>query len=155
MNQSQRVALLVDFPNILKSASDHNNSKIDANFFFQHIGERQLIRAIAYVAGNNNGSKFQHVLKKLGFEVKVFPNGKYKLDCDSTLIIDAVSLCKKVDVIIIGAGDGDYIPLCEYLKFHGVRTEIMAVEQTSSYELIQIADQFTPITSFIRNGDQK
>ena len=43
------------------------------------------------------------------------------------LTIDATILSEKVDVVVLVTGDGDYVPLVEYLKANkGCKVEVIA-----------------------------
>ena len=45
-------------------------------------------------------------------------------------------------MIVLASGDGDFIPLVDYLKNQGKRVEIVAFGKTTSSKLIDIADEF-------------
>jgi len=92
-------------------------------------------------------------LERFGFEIRskdlqIFPGGMKKGDWDVGLAIDAVILSEKVDVIVLVTGDGDYIPLVEYLKANkGCKLEVFAFGRTTSGKLIEAADEFTDLES--------
>ena len=56
--------------------------------------------------------------------------------------MDAIRQMGKVDSVILASGDGDYIPLLDYLKNFGVRVEVIAFGKSSSSKLIEAADDF-------------
>ena len=59
------------------------------------------------------------------------------------LAIDAVTMAPKLDSVIIISGDGDYVPLVEYLQnTHGCQVEVVAFGKSSSARLIETADDF-------------
>ena len=52
-------------------------------------------------------------------------------------------MAPKLDTIIILSGDGDFVPLVEYLKnYQGCQVEIVSFGKSSSSRLIDIADDF-------------
>lgn len=113
---------------------------------------RELVRAIAYVIKSDTDEEkaFFKALEKVGFELKskdlqVFPGGMKKGDWDVAIAIDAITISKLVDVIIIVSGDGDYEPLVEYLKFNGNIVEVAGFERSTSGRLIEVAHNFTDL----------
>jgi len=147
----QRVCLFIDAQNLYHSAKNLYNAKVNFKELLKAaVGGRKLIRAFAYVIGTVSGEEkaFFEALEKSGIEIKskdlqIFPGGEKKGDWDVGLAIDAIRLSSSVDVIIIASGDGDFIPLIEYLKaLRGLRIEIVAFQKSSSAKLIEIADEF-------------
>jgi uncharacterized LabA/DUF88 family protein len=150
-HKEQRVGVLVDASNMYHSARNlfqaHLNYKevLDAA-----VANRKLIRAIAYVVKTEGEEEtpFFEALSQLGFEVnmkdlQIFPGGTKKGDWDVGLTIDAVKLAEKLDVIVIVSGDGDYLPLVEYLQnTKGCLVEVMAFRKSASSKLIEAADDF-------------
>lgn len=73
---------------------------------------------------------FFDAFKKAGFElrlkdIQVYPGGMKKADWDVGLAIDAVRISPSLDTVILVTGDGDFIPLVEYLKWGlGKRVEV-------------------------------
>src|SRR3989339_729054 len=56
--------------------------------------------------------------------------------------VDAIRLSPSLDTIILVSGDGDYLPLVEYLQNQGKQVEVMAFGNTSSSKLREEADDF-------------
>lgn len=56
--------------------------------------------------------------------------------------MDAIKTSSGVDAICLVSGDGDYVPLVEYLKNHGKRIEVMAFGKSTSSKLREAADEF-------------
>ena len=66
-----------------------------------------------------------------------------KADWDVGLAVDAIRLAPSLDAIVIVSGDGDYLPLLEYLqKSQGKQVEIVAFAETTSAKLIDESDNF-------------
>lgn len=147
----QKVGVFVDAQNMYHSAKNLYKSRVNfAEILQQAISGRQLIRAFAYVIKTESGEEkaFLEALQKAGFELKVkdlqiFPGGLKKGDWDVGIAIDAVILADKIDVAVLVEGDGDFIPLVEYLKTNkGVKVEVIAFERSASLKLIQSANKF-------------
>ena len=127
--------------------------KVDFHSLLRRFNSRNLVRAIAYVveAPDVDISPFVTALTSIGFEVKtkpikIFDDGTRKGDWDIGIAVDAVSLAEKVDVITLVTGDGDFESLVNHLKWHGVKVEVMAFQQSVSHELLRSLDEFIPIT---------
>lgn len=152
LRSNQRVAILVDGSNIYKSSKE-KGVKVDYSKVLERLNDRHLVRAIFYHPedGTSKEACFLKRIRSMGFEVRTkelrrYPDGKVKADMDLDIAIDAVSLADKVDVICLLSGDGDYVPLINYLKGRGVRTEAMAFKRNTSRELKSAVDGFFPIT---------
>jgi uncharacterized LabA/DUF88 family protein len=156
-HKEQRVGILVDASNMYHSARNIFNKRVNYKEILKEaVADRQLIRAIAYVvtaeAEGEDESPFFEALSQLGFEVKikqlqVYAGGHKKGDWDVGLSIDAIKLAEKLDVIILVTGDGDYLPLMEYLQnTKGCLVEVMAFRQSASSKLIEAADDFTDLS---------
>ena len=110
---------------------------------------RDLVRAIAYVVKSDTEEEkaFFSALEKAGYELKskdlqVFPGGMKKGDWDVAVAIDAITLSKLVDVVVIVSGDGDYEPLVEYLKYSGVVVEAVGFRRSTSSKLVEAVNNF-------------
>ncbi len=147
---NQRVAVFVDVQNLYHSARAIYQKRVNFKDLLETaVGDRQLIRAFAYVVSTKTGEEkpFFEALTKLGIEIRSkelqeYYGGMKKADWDVGIAIDAIKTADIVDVIVLASGDGDYIPLVEYLKNHGRRVEVMAFGKSTSSKLKEIADDF-------------
>ncbi|MBI4134651.1 MAG: NYN domain-containing protein [Candidatus Sungbacteria bacterium] len=153
-HKNQRVAILLDVQNLYHSAKNLYGARVNfANILKQGTAGRQLIRAVAYVIATESGEEkgFFEALQKIGIELKVkdlqiFPGGIKKADWDVGLAVDAIRLANLVDAVIIVSGDGDYIPLIEYIRSAmGVQVEVMSFGRSTSGRLKETADDFTDL----------
>jgi uncharacterized LabA/DUF88 family protein len=154
--KDQRVGILVDIQNLYYSARVLYNKKVNfKNLLTSSVENRKLIRAVGYGISTEEAQeeKFFDALESLGFEVKtkdlqVFAGGQKKGDWDVGIAIDAIKLSKSVDVIIIASGDGDYIPLVEYIQSTtGCRVEGVSFGESTSMRLIESLDDFLDLSS--------
>lgn len=150
-HKSQRVGIFIDTQNLYHSAKNLYKSKVNfGNVIKDALAGRDLIRASAYVVTTESGeeSSFFEALGKLGIEIKskelqVFFGGAKKADWDVGIAIDAVSMAAKLDAVILATGDGDFIPLVEYLKMkEGCQVEVISFGKSSSGKLREAADDF-------------
>lgn len=155
-HKSQRVGIFIDTQNLYHSGKNLYHSKVNFGQIVKDaLAGRSLIRAVAYVITTESGDEkgFFEALVKVGIETKtknlqIFSGGAKKADWDVGLAIDAVKLAPKLDTVIIVSGDGDFIPLVEYLKTNeGCQVEVVAFGKSSSARLIESADDFIDLDS--------
>lgn len=148
--KEQRVEVLIDVQNLYYSARNLFQSRVNFQEVLKKaIDGRRLIRAFGYVVSTKTGEEkpFFEALTALGIETRVkelqeFYGGAKKADWDVGIVIDAVRTAPGVDVVILCSGDGDFIPLVEYLKARGKRVEVIAFKKTTSSKLQEVADEF-------------
>lgn len=146
----QRVGVFIDVQNLYHSAKNIYNSKVNFEKIMDlAVANRNLIRAFAYVIRTKTGEEklFFDALTKLGIETRVkdlqeFYGGAKKGDWDVGLAVDAIRISNSVDSLVIVSGDGDFVPLVEYLKNQGKRVEVIAFGKSSSRSLVESADEF-------------
>ena len=149
-HNAQRVGILIDAQNLYHSAKNLYRARVNFGQVVKDaLGERNLVRAIAYVISTESGDEqnFFEALGKMGIEAKtkdlqIFSSGAKKADWDVGIAMDAVKLAEKVDTIIIVCGDGDFVPCVEYLQHQGVQVEVVAFGKSTSAKLIESADHF-------------
>ena len=152
-SKEQRVEVLIDVQNLYYSARNLYQSKVNfKEVLRQAIAGRKFIRAFGYVVRTKTGEEkpFFDALSKLGIETRVrdlqeFYGGAKKADWDVGIVIDAIRTSPGLDVIVLCSGDGDFIPLVEYLKNEGKRVEVAAFGRTTSAKLKEIADEFVDL----------
>ena len=149
--RDQRVAVFIDAQNIYHSAKNLFARRVNFSAIVKTVvGPRKLIRAFAYVVksdANEGEIKFFEALEKVGIQLRikdlqVYPGGMKKADWDVGLAVDAIKLSSLVVAIVIVSGDGDFIPLVEYLKNQGKQVEIAAFGKTTSGRLKEEIDIF-------------
>ena len=147
----QRVGVFIDAQNLYHSAKNLYKKKVNFGNVVDHaVANRVLIRALAYVITSDSGeeSAFFDALTKMGIETKtkdlqVFAGGAKKADWDVGLAIDVVAAASKLDTVIIISGDGDFVPLVEYVKVaYGCQVEVVSFGRSTSQKLFEAADDF-------------
>ena len=152
---AQRVGVFIDTQNLYHSAKHLYKTRVNfANVLQEALGDRVLVRAIAYVISTESGDEknFFEALTKIGIETKVkdlqiFADGAKKADWDVGIAVDAIKLAPKLDTVVIASGDGDFVPLIEYLDMHGVQTEVISFGKSSSAKLKEAAHAFTDMSN--------
>src|ERR1700722_2017667 len=186
---NQRVGIFVDVQNLYHSVKNLYHGRVNYTELMKHlVGERQLIRAMAYVvksegvepqhgfaerqtghaaarpaekgnAGNGDLSSeaaFFEALEKAGLELRmkdlqIYAGGMKKADWDVGMAVDAIRMSEFLDVIILVTGDGDFIPLVDYLKWgNGRLVEVAAFKRSASSKIQDAADKFIAIEDIPR-----
>jgi len=158
--KDQRVAIFFDIQNLYHSAKNLYQARVDFNEVLRTaVANRKLIRAIAYVVKSDaveGEASFFEALQKMGIELRmkelqVYPDGLKKADWDVGLAVDAIRIAPSVDVVILATGDGDFLPLVEYLKNMGKTVEVIGFGRSASSKLKETADDFMDL----ENNPQK
>jgi uncharacterized LabA/DUF88 family protein len=177
---NQRVGIFIDVQNLYHSARNIYHGRVNYEELIKHlVGERQLIRAVAYVVksegiidipatrhtpgqGQNAAAEasaegsFFEALEKAGLELRmkdlqVWADGAKKADWDVGMAVDAIRMSSFLDVIVLVTGDGDFIPLVDYLKWGAGRVvEVAAFRRSASAKLQEAADRFVNIEDIPR-----
>src|SRR3989337_3697271 len=141
-HKEQRIGVFIDTQNLYHSAKNLYRRKVNFGAILKDaVAGRQLVRAIAYLITTESGEEkaFFEALEKLGIETKskdlqIFAGGAKKGDWDVGLAMDAVRLAPKIDGAIIVSGDGDFVPLVEYLKI-SAQVEVISFGKSTSAKL--------------------
>lgn len=151
-HKEQRVGVFIDTQNLYHSAKNLYKAKVNfGNVLKECVAGRQLVRARAYVVTTESGEEqnFFEAMQKLGIEIRtkdlqIFFGGAKKADWDVGMAIDAVTMAPKLDAVVLATGDGDFIPLVEYLQLHeGCQVEVISFGKSSSSKLREACDDFT------------
>ena len=154
--KNHRIGVFVDVSNMYHSAKNLYRGRVNFEELLKlATANRELVRAVAYVVKSDTEEEkaFFNALEKAGFELKskdlqIFPGGMKKGDWDVAVAVDAISLSKQLDVVVLVSGDGDYEPLVEYLKYSGVIVEVLGFRRSASSKLIEVANNFVDLEEF-------
>ncbi len=192
-NSNQRVGIFVDVSNLYHSAKNLYQGRVNYAELIKHlVGDRQLIRAMAYVvksegiepqhssretaaqnrarsaqaqmpataeaavSGGSSEASFFEALEKAGFELRmkdlqIFAGGMKKGDWDVGIAVDAIRMMPSLDVVILVTGDGDFVPLVNYLKWGGgCVVEVASFRRSASSKIVEAADEFINIETIPR-----
>ena len=158
-HKEQRVGVFIDTSNLYHSAKNLYKRKVNFGAVLRDaVAGRRLVRAIAYVITSEGGEEknFFEALTKLGIETRtkdlqIFSGGAKKGDWDVGLAVDAMKMAPKLDAVILVAGDGDFVPLVEYLQStSGVQVEVVSFGKSASMKLKEQADDFLDLSNNYR-----
>lgn len=149
-HKNQRVGIFIDTQNLYHCAKTIYGARVNFGQVVKDgLAGRSLTRAVAYVitteAGDEKG--FFEALEKMGIETKtknlqIFAGGSKKADWDIGMAMDTIKMAPKLDAVILVTGDGDFVPLVEYLQNAGCQVEVMSFGKATSTKLIEASDDF-------------
>jgi uncharacterized LabA/DUF88 family protein len=89
------------------------------------------------------------VCSKIG---KSRPGHKWACSFNVEMAVDILHYAHggRVDIIVIGSGHADMLPICEELRWRGVRCEIAATKDCAAEELLIAASGFIDLGTIIR-----
>jgi uncharacterized LabA/DUF88 family protein len=151
--QREKIALFVDSQNLYYSARMGYAAKVNYEKLLRLItGNRNLIKAYAYIVQPPEGDvkPFATSLEHIGYIVKIKDvrtrsNGSAKANWDMGIALDILGILDRVDTIVLASGDGDFVPLVDFIKAKNKRVEIFAFSENTAYDLKEKADRFEPL----------
>lgn len=153
-HKEQRVGVFIDTQNLYHSARNLYQARVNFGAVLKDaVAGRKLVRAVAYVITTEAGDEknFFEALEKLGIETKtkdlqIFQGGSKKADWDVGLAVDAIKMSPRLDSVVIISGDGDFVPLVEYLQTIGVQVEVVSFGKSTSGKLREAVDDFLDLS---------
>ncbi len=153
-HKEQRVGVFIDTQNLYHSARNLYQARVNFGAVLKDaVAGRKLVRAVAYVITTEAGDEknFFEALEKLGIETKtkdlqIFSSGSKKADWDVGIAVDAIKMSSRLDSVVIVSGDGDFIPLVEYLQTQGVQVEVVSFGKSTSGKLREAVDDFVDLS---------
>ncbi len=149
---NQRVGIFVDVQNLYHSSKNLYHARVNYPELMKNlVAGRELIRAMAYVVKSDTAlgeAAFFDALEKSGLELRskdlqIYPDGLKKADWDVGMAVDAIRMASFLDVVVLVTGDGDFLPLVDYLKWGmGRLVEVAAFKRTASAKIQEAADRF-------------
>ncbi len=153
-HKEQRVGVFIDTQNVYHSARNLYQARVNFGAVLKDaVAGRKLVRAVAYVITTEAGDEknFFGALEKIGIETKtkdlqIFAGGAKKADWDVGLAVDAIKMAPRLDCVVIVSGDGDFVPLVEYLQTMGVQVEVVSFGKSTSGKLREATDDFVDLS---------
>jgi len=149
-----RIAVFADVQNIYYTTREAYGRQFDYRKFWQQLSSAgEIVSATAYAThrGDDRQLRFQDMLKRIGFTVKLKPyiqrsDGSAKGDWDVGITLDVVDTAKTVDTVVLVSGDGDFDLLLQKIrKDNGVNTVLYGVPALTARSLIDSAGSWHPI----------
>ncbi len=151
--QKEMIALFVDSQNLYYSARTGYAAKVNYEKLLRLItGTRHLVKAYAYIVQPPEGDvkPFATSLERIGYlvktkDVRTRADGSAKANWDMNIALDILGILDRVDTIVLASGDGDFVPLIDFIKGKNKRVEIFAFPDNTAYDLKEKADRFEPL----------
>ena len=152
----EKISILVDVQNVYYTTREAYRRNFDYNAFWAQVTKnREVVNASAYAIAREDEKQkqFQHILRAIGFEVKLKPyiqrsDGSAKGDWDVGIVLDAMEYAEDSDTIVLVSGDGDFDLLAQRIRSKkNASVEVYGVEQLTAKSLIDSANKFIPIRS--------
>ncbi|MGO1247530.1 MAG: LabA-like NYN domain-containing protein [Oceanisphaera sp.] len=152
--EQETLAIFVDVQNVYYTCRQALGRNFDYNAFWAKVtANRKVVAAYAYAIDRNDEKQrqFQHILRAIGFEVKLKPfiqrqDGSAKGDWDVGITIDMLESAKLADTLVLVSGDGDFAILTDKLRTHyAKRVEAYGAPALTANALIEAVDQFIAI----------
>ena len=137
---AKRIGIFVDISNLYYCiGKKYPSRKLDYRKYLKFVKDLgEISVAVAYgaqISGQANG--FIYCLKQIGFQTKfktpkTYANKeddyvlKRKADWDVGITMDIVNMIDRIDMIILGTGDGDMLPVVEWAMAKGVEVVVIA-----------------------------
>ena len=153
-----RLGVFLDTANLTDRDAD-DPIRVDFGKLLTHVAaERRLVHARAYCpiysdfSGRMEHQRSVAPVWGKGYDIvtkpiKVFADGTRKADLDLVLVIDVIRRLSTMDAVALMSGDGDYVPMVEYLREHGLRVEVYSFADAISEELRLAADEWHDISA--------
>ncbi|MCH8049456.1 NYN domain-containing protein [Patescibacteria group bacterium] len=153
--KTRRVGVFIDVQNMYYSARNLFNRKVNfANIVKYTVGDAQLIRAIAYTISTKTGEEtaFFEALRNAGIEVVSkelleYDSGAKKGDWDVGITIDVIRMLDMLDVVVLVSGDGDFVPLANFVRSRGRILHVASFRESTSTMLVEAVDVYTNLSS--------
>uniref|UniRef100_A0A7C6AGX9 NYN domain-containing protein n=1 Tax=candidate division WOR-3 bacterium TaxID=2052148 RepID=A0A7C6AGX9_UNCW3 len=153
LTKKENIAIFVDSQNLYYSAKISYGAKVNYEKLLKLItGERNLVKAYAYIVQPPEGDvkPFATSLEHIGYIVKIKDvrtraDGSAKANWDMGIALDILGMIDYVDTIVLASGDGDFVPLVEFVKNKHKKVEIFSFPDNTAYDLKEKADRFEPL----------
>lgn len=128
------LCVFLDYANINRG-SQERGIEFDYGHLLNFLADgRQLTEAFAYVPIDpRSPAAMDETIELLWMQSYIVrtkigkPNETtYKCDFDVELAMDVVRVAEKIkpNIIVLASGDGDFVPLVEYVRSQGIRVEV-------------------------------
>jgi uncharacterized LabA/DUF88 family protein len=154
--EQPRLGIFVDVPNIMYAA-ERMKVRLDYGKLLEFIVRgRELVRASAYAPISDDPQeplatqKFVQPFIGYGYmlvtkPLKRFADGTIKGNFDVELALDILTMCERLDTVVLVSGDGDFRRVVELVASKGVRVEVVAFSDSTAIELRASADMYIDI----------
>lgn len=158
-----KVVVLLDYANINRAARDRG-LPIDYKALLDYLasGEdgRHLVEAFCYfpVDPRNPNAKDREIdeLSMDGYFMRTkigsFAGDTYKCNFDVELTMDMMRVAHviKPAILVLCSGDGDFVPVIDYVRSMGIRVELASFINTTARTAILKSSSFVDLDAYLR-----
>lgn len=153
--KTRRVGVFIDVQNMYYSARNLFDRKVNFSNVVKHTtDDQQLIRALAYTITTKGGEEtaFLDALRGAGIEVVSkdlleYDSGNKKGDWDVGITVDIIRMLDMLDVVVLVSGDGDFVPLGDFVRSRGRVFHVASFRESTSTSLVESADIYTNLSA--------
>jgi uncharacterized LabA/DUF88 family protein len=157
---ARTLAIFIDYHN-LEGSLREEGLQADILRLREYLVEtRRLLEAFLFVGLNPNNfhedARIHRYLRANGFLVrtklaKVRPEGSLKCNLDIEMALGVVEYVTNAhpDIVLLVTGDGDFVPLVQWLRTRGVRVEIASTPNAVSQDLRESANGYIDLREAI------
>lgn len=147
----KNIGVFIDVSNLYYCVlNKHEGRKLDYKKLWAYLSELGEIKT-AYAYGAQVGKeavRFIHRLEQIGFSTKyktpkTYPDNKKKANWDVGIAVDIITMMDRLDLIVIGSGDGDMCPIVDYCRTKG--RDVLVIGSILSKELKEKATRWVEI----------
>jgi len=135
----------IEFEKVYKYFNRGDREVVDAHYFtgsphFEDVkkirGHRRFMSALTKIG--------YHVVEKEAKKIRDRESGKviYKANLDIEITLSMITTKDIWDEAILVGGDGDFVPVVEYLRSHGKVVTCVGRKQSTALELINAVHRF-------------
>jgi len=113
---------------------------------------RPVRRAIAFAVGTpgEGSDRFENALRRADISVRwkrpvTHADGTVKADWDVAIAVEALSLAGRAATVVIGSGDGDFLPLIAALSARGTGMEAAGWPGRTQHDWAEAVDRFSEL----------
>ncbi len=157
-----RVAIVLDFANIDRAAAD-KQIVLQYRSLLQYLASdeegRFLVEGFCYVPIDpRNPRARDRQIEELatdGFLVRTkigsIADDTYKCNFDVEMTMELMRIAQDIrpDIIVLCSGDGDFVPVIEYLRSKGIRVEVASFIDATSRDVILKCSSFIDLDLYV------
>lgn len=154
-----KCALFVDAANMFYAQRD-NKWHMDYKRVYEYFSKDKDVFDAYYFTGTPSFEKadkiqeyrkFKRSLIYVGYtvidkEIKIMKNGQRKCNLDVEITLHMTASVNNYDIFYFMSGDSDFAPLIKYLRENGKQVVCIARKQSTSLEMVNIANKFIDIS---------
>lgn len=153
--KTRRVGVFIDVQNMYYSARNLFDRKVNfAGIVKDVVGDQELVRALAYAITTKTGEEtaFLDALRGAGIEVVSkdlleYDSGNKKGDWDVGITVDVIRMLDMLDVVVLVSGDGDFVPLGDFVRSRGRVFHVASFRESTSTALVDSTDIYTNLSA--------